>query len=90
MCDESYSTFKVFSLARPADVHVGADDTYYLVEIAQNTSSQLPADASLEVVGQCGVCMDTPFVMPYDAMLPKLNEANNVLSPVAISASHVR
>ena len=36
-----------------------------------------------------GVLQD-PFVIPYDALLPKRIELTNVAVPVACSASHVR
>lgn len=34
--------------------------------------------------------MQTPFVIPYDVMVPKARETTNVLVPVAISATHIR
>eukprot|EP00947_MAST-08B_sp_MAST-8B-sp1_P003164 g3164.t1 len=47
-------------------------------------------DDNRRVTAGCGVCMNAPFRMPYDAMLPKESEASNLLVPVAVSASHVR
>ena len=61
---------------------VELDDTYDLVSLAGDaTGSESPA---------CGVCMKSPFHMPFDAMLPKRSEVSNILAPVAISATHVR
>jgi lysophospholipase L1-like esterase len=61
---------------------VELDDTYDLVSLAgEATGSESPT---------CGVCMKTPFTMPFDTMLPKRSEVSNVLAPVAISATHVR
>jgi hypothetical protein len=61
---------------------VELDGTYDLVSLAgEATDSETPT---------CGVCMKTPFTMPFDTMLPKRSEVSNVLAPVAISATHVR
>jgi hypothetical protein len=32
----------------------------------------------------------TPYVVPYDTLLPKKSQLTNVLVPVACSSSHVR
>ena len=89
-------------LARSVGVGSYSFDSHYVSRLVQRTGEaaqdrvvkegrvdlhkQQPAAA----VALRGVLMDAPFAMPYDAMLPKRSEVTNVLSPVAVSATHVR
>jgi hypothetical protein len=57
------------------------DVTYDFVQLANGAAA---------ATVPCSVCMDEPFIMPFDAMVPKANEVSNLLVPVAISATHIR
>ena len=61
----------------------GIDETYDFINAAA-------VAAQNDEQGGCGVCMDKPFTMPFDTMVPKTSEVSNLLVPVAISATHVR
>jgi hypothetical protein len=61
----------------------GIDETYDFINAAA-------VAAQNDEQGGCGVCMDKPFTMPFDTMVPKASEVSNLLVPVAISATHVR
>ena len=74
---------------------------YVVKEGRVKVQQEMPNDRENKIVGNdgsssssssgsCGVCMDVPWRMPYDAMLPKQKEVTNLLVPVSISASHVR
>ena len=58
------------------------DTTYDLVQLTQTTTSPRGGSG-----GDCSVCMDKPFAMPYDAMLPKASEVSNLL-PVLLLTAH--
>eukprot|EP00750_Incisomonas_marina_P003103 INCI12846.1.p1 GENE.INCI12846.1~~INCI12846.1.p1 ORF type:complete len:149 (-),score=26.56 INCI12846.1:506-952(-) len=81
---------QVFNLRVPATTHVGSDDTYYFVELPSSKAFSSTRQGLHEKSERCSVCMVAPFVIPYDAMLPRIEEASNILAPVAVSASHVR
>jgi hypothetical protein len=55
---------------------------------SHNVQRVATPDGSVENEGDMQVPV-TPYQIPYRVMLPKLNEATNLLVPVALSASHV-
>ena len=53
-------------------------------------TTERPDDEQVRDQAVCAVCMNTPFEMPYDVIIPSVSDVHNLLVPVAVSASHVR
>jgi FAD dependent oxidoreductase/PrcB C-terminal len=56
---------------------------------SHNVQRYVTQDGSVQNEGDIGVGLDAPYEIAYGAIVPKRGQADNLLVPVAVSASHI-
>jgi FAD dependent oxidoreductase len=71
---------------RPTPEPVGMGS--YTID-SHNVQRYITPDGHVQNEGDIGVPLDGPYAIAYGALVPKAGQADNLLVPVAVSASHI-